>query len=167
MIDALVEIRRRIPAARLRVVGSGHARPGLEALARERGLADAVEFTGFVSEAQKITAIQEAAVLVNTSEKEGFGLTVIEANACGTPNVATDVPGLRDAVRDGETGLLVRFGDPAALAAAVLRIITDDGLRDRLVANGRVWAARFSWERAADATETLIEEAIAGAREPA
>lgn len=161
MIDAFVEIRRRIPEARLAIIGSGHARTALEELARRRGLTAAVEFTGFISEERKIEYLQRAALLVNTSEKEGFGLTVIEANACGTLNVSTDVPGLRDSVRDGETGMLVPFDDVAALARVAVQVLTDEPLRARLVANGLEWAARFSWERAADATEALIEEAIA------
>jgi glycosyltransferase involved in cell wall biosynthesis len=161
MIEALVEIRRRVPDARLSIIGSGQARGTLEELVRRRRLEAAVEFTGFIPEARKIEYLQRAAVLVNTSEKEGFGLTVIEANACGAPNVSTDVPGLRDSVRDGETGLLVPFADVAALARAAVQVLTDEPLRARLVAGGLEWAARFSWDRAADATEAMIEDAIA------
>lgn len=161
MIDAMPEIRRHVPAARLAIIGSGHACGALEEHARRLGVADAMEFTGFIPEEHKVAYLQRAALLVNTSEKEGFGLTVVEANACGTPSVATDVPGLRDSVRDGETGLLVPFGDAPALARAAVRLLTDEQLRARLAANGLVWAARFSWERAADAAEAIIESAIA------
>lgn len=162
MIEAFVDIRRRVRGARLAVIGSGQARGMLEDLVRRRGLREAVEFTGFISEARKIEYLQRAAVLVNTSVKEGFGLTVIEGNACGTPNVSTDVPGLRDSVRHGETGLLVPFNDTAALADAAVRVLTDGTLRDRLVAGGLAWAETFSWEHAADVTEEVIEAAIAG-----
>jgi glycosyltransferase involved in cell wall biosynthesis len=161
MIDAMPEILRHVPGTRLTIIGSGHARGALEEHARHRGVTDAVEFTGFVAEERKVAYLQRASLLVNTSEKEGFGLTVVEANACGTPSLATDVPGLRDSVRDGETGLLVPFGDAAALARAAVRVLTDERLSARLVANGLAWAARFSWERAADATEAMIEKAIA------
>ena len=161
MIDALAEVRRAVPAARLTIIGSGQARDALEELVRRRGLGDAVEFSGYIAEAEKIRHLQRAALLVNTSEKEGFGLTTIEANACGTPNVSTDVPGFRDSVCDGETGILVPFGDVAALARAVVRVLTDEPLRTRLITNGLAWAARFSWERAANATEDVIEHAIA------
>jgi glycosyltransferase involved in cell wall biosynthesis len=77
--------------------------------------------------------------------------------------VSTDVPGLRDSVRDGETGVLVPFDDVDALARAAIRVLTDDAFRTRLVTNGVAWAATFSWERAADATEAMIERAIARA----
>ncbi len=161
MVEAFIDVRRRVPAARLVVIGSGQARGALEDLVRARGLGGAVEFTGFVSEGRKIEYLQRAAVLVNTSEKEGFGLTVIEGNACGTPSVSTDVAGLRDSVRDGETGILVPFGNTAALADAVVRMLTDEPLRERLAAAGFTWAATFSWDAAADATERTIDAAIA------
>jgi glycosyltransferase involved in cell wall biosynthesis len=88
-------------------------------------------------------------VVVQPSEKEGWGLTVIEANACGTPVIATAVPGLQDSVRDGETGLLVPPRDEAALAAAMVRVLGDAALRERLARGAREWAARFSWDAAA------------------
>ena len=160
VIDALVEMRRRVPAARLVIVGEGSARASLELRVGRQGLAAAVEFTGYVSEQEKIARLQRAAVVVNTSAKEGWGLTAIEANACGTPSVASDVPGLRDSVQDGATGLLYPYGDVRALGDAVVRILTDDGLRRRLVAQGLQWAAQFSWEQVADDTEALIEETI-------
>jgi glycosyltransferase involved in cell wall biosynthesis len=160
MIDAMIEIRRRVPSARLVVIGEGSARAALEQQARRRGLASVVEFTGYVREDEKIARLRRAAVLVNTSAKEGWGLTVIEANACGTPSVASDVAGLRDAVQDGTTGLLYPYGDARALADAVVRVLTDDRLRERLVTHGLEWAARFSWEHVADEAEAMIEETI-------
>jgi glycosyltransferase involved in cell wall biosynthesis len=161
MVEAFAEIRRQVPEARLSIIGAGQARGALEQLVRQRGLGGAVEFTGYISEERKIEYLQRAALLVNTSVKEGFGLTVIEANACGAATVSTDVPGLRDSVRDGETGVLVPFDDVGALARAAVRVLTDDAFRTQLVTNGLAWAATFSWERAADATEDLIERAIA------
>lgn len=161
MIDAMVGVRQRLASARLVVIGEGAAREKLEARVHELGLEGVVTFTGFVPEKDKIAWLRSASVVVNTSEKEGWGMTVMEGSACGTPSVSTDVPGLRDAVRDGETGLLVDYGDARALADSVVAILSDESLRARLVANGVEWAARFAWERVADDTLTLIEEAIA------
>jgi glycosyltransferase involved in cell wall biosynthesis len=160
MLDAMVEIRRRVPQARLTIVGDGTARADLERQVRQSALGDAVELTGYISEADKIARLKRAAVLVNTSAKEGWGLTMIEGNACGTPGVASDVEGLRDSVRHEETGLLFPYGDARGLAAAVERVLTDPALRERLVARGLAWAAQFGWEEVADATEAMIEEAI-------
>jgi glycosyltransferase involved in cell wall biosynthesis len=160
MIDAMEIIRASLPAARLIIVGAGSAREELEARATARGLGEAVEFTGFISEEEKVAVLQRACVIAQTSEKEGWGMTVIEGNACGTPAVATRVPGLQDAVRDGVSGLLVPYADVQALAEASLKIITDASLHQDLVRGGLKWAERFSWDRVADDTEALIEEAI-------
>lgn len=160
MIDAMQLIRASLPDARLIIVGAGSARQDLERRATAKGLGEAVEFTGFISEAEKVDVLQRACLVAQTSEKEGWGMTVIEGNACGTPAVATRVPGLQDAVRDGISGLLVPLADVGALAEASLKVITDMSLRERLVRGGLAWAERFSWDHVADDTEALIEEAI-------
>jgi len=160
MIDAMKIIRASVPKARLVIVGAGSAREDLERRATASGLGDVVEFTGFISEAEKVDVLQRACLVAQTSEKEGWGMTVIEGNACGAPAVATRVPGLQDAVRDGESGLLVPFADVRALAEASLKIISDTALRQRLALGGLAWAQRFSWDHVADDTEALIEEAI-------
>src|SRR6185295_6341267 len=109
---------------------------GLERQIARLGLGHAVELRGFVSEEEKIALYRGARVFVNPSEKEGWGLTILEANACGVPSVASEVPGLRDAVRHDETGLLVPYGDVAACAEAILRLLTDEGTWRRLRAGG-------------------------------
>jgi glycosyltransferase involved in cell wall biosynthesis len=96
-----------------------------------------------------------------TSPKEGWGLTCLEAQACGTPVIASDSPGLREAVRDGESGLLVPHSDRAALAATMRRFLEDGALRTRLTEGALRFAGTFSWDRAARETMELIEEAIA------
>lgn len=159
-IDAFASLLDRVADARLVFVGAGGHRETLEAHARARGVAERVTFTGFISEQAKIDWLQRAAVLVQTSEKEGWGMTVIEAAACNTPSVASAVEGLRDAVVDGTSGLLVPYGEAGPLADAMAGILTDGALRDRLIEGGREWAARFSWDRVADDTEALIELAI-------
>jgi glycosyltransferase involved in cell wall biosynthesis len=164
-IDAMADVLAAVPAARLIVVGAGSARATLEQHAKSRGLDEHVRFTGFVSEEEKIRWIQDAAVVVQTSEKEGWGMTMIEASICNTVPVASNVEGLRDSVRDGESGLLVPYGDASALAAAIVRVLTDLELRARLVAGGRVWSERFGWDEVAEDTLALVEETIApGAR---
>ncbi|HYC00247.1 MAG TPA: glycosyltransferase family 4 protein [Candidatus Limnocylindrales bacterium] len=161
MVDAMAGVVREVPDARLVFVGAGTARPALEAKVRELGLSQYVEFTGFVPEEEKLAWLGRAAVVVQTSEKEGWGMTVIEGNACGTPAVASNVKGLRDSVRHGETGLLYEYGDTEALARSIVAVLTDRELRARLIAGGRAWGERFSWDRVTDDTAALIEEAIA------
>jgi glycosyltransferase involved in cell wall biosynthesis len=164
--EALVDAVVSIAGARLIVAGTGTGMEALRAHVARRALGDRVQLLGVVDEATKVRLLQEAHVLGTASRKEGWGLTVLEAAACGTPSVAFDVPGLRDAIRHGETGLLVPGDDAAALAAALARVLADAALRDRLAAGAVVWAARFTWERAADEIGALIDAAIAARRPP-
>jgi len=138
-------VRERVPGARLVVVGDGPFRADLERTARRLGVAGAVEFLGFLPRSEKVRALRRAWALVQPSPKEGWGLTVIEAAACGTAVVAANSPGLRDSVRRDETGLLVPYGDDGRLAEALARVLEDAPLRARLEAAGRAWAARFTW----------------------
>ncbi len=156
LLEALPRLWPSVPEARVVIVGDGPFRGELErqaqALDRSR-----VTFTGAIPGTEKVRWLQRAWVTVNPSPKEGWGLTVIEANACGTPSVSSRSPGLRESVRDGETGLLVPHGDPAALAEGVRRVLTDRPLRERLSAAALRWSAGFTWERcAAEAREVAV-----------
>jgi len=134
---------------RLLVGGKGRERDRLEALSRRLKLGDRVEFLGFVSEERKLELLQRSWAHVLTSPKEGWGITNLEAAACGTPSVASDSPGLRDSVKDGVTGLLVPHGDVSALARALRRLLEEPALRDRLGREARRFALGFTWEGAA------------------
>jgi glycosyltransferase involved in cell wall biosynthesis len=160
LLDAFVRVRARLPEARLTVLGDGPHRPALESRARALGLGDSVLFTGFVSSAEKVKQLQSSWVSALPSPKEGWGLTVVESNACGTPVVASRSPGLVDSVKDGESGLLVPHGDATALADAILGILTDEERRTRLTRGGLAWAERFTWERCADEAWQVAEAAI-------
>jgi glycosyltransferase involved in cell wall biosynthesis len=149
------------PTARLAIAGTGGHRDELAALASSLDLDRRVEFLGFVTDAQKLALLRKAWALVFTSPKEGWGITNFEAAACGTPVIASDSPGLRESVRDGETGFLVPHGDVAALAKSLARIAGDPALVRALGATGRTFAERFSWDRAADETEAHLAS-IAG-----
>jgi glycosyltransferase involved in cell wall biosynthesis len=160
LLEALKIVLRRIPDARLMLAGSGDYLPALISLAARLRLGDRVEFMGFVSEEAKIEMLQRAHVVVNPSSKEGWGVTVIEANACGTPVIASDVQGLRDAVVDGKTGFLVPFGDVEGFARRMLEVLEDDGLRKRLSDEAIAHARRFNWDDSADAILRIIEDVI-------
>src|SRR6185295_3919624 len=134
---------------------------GLERQIARLGLGHAVELRGFVSEEEKIALYRGARVFVNPSEKEGWGLTILEANACGVPAVASDVPGLRDSVRHDETGLLVPHGDVNALAAALHDVLTDDAMWTRLRGGALQWAANFTWDGVTDQMQNVIEGVMA------
>lgn len=146
VIRALPAVRERVPGVRLEVIGDGPHAEALAAQAAAAGLGDAVAFLGFLPGADKVRRMQSAWAVVQPSPKEGWGLTVVEAGACGTAVVAADSPGLRDSVRRDETGLLVPYGDDAALTDALVRVLTDAPLRERLASAGIAWAARFRWD---------------------
>jgi glycosyltransferase involved in cell wall biosynthesis len=162
MLRAMKQLEPRFPEAEIVVIGRGPARAELEGLARDLGLAGRTRFTGFVSNEERDRLLAEARVCVFPSEKEGWGLTVIEANAVGTPVVATDADGLRDSVRAGETGFLVPDEDVDAFAEGIARLMGDDALATRMSAAALAWSKRFDWERAADDMEHAIERAREG-----
>ena len=95
---------RRLPAATLEIAGAGDYRPALEALARSLDLGERVRFLGRISEEEKLALLRRAWALVFASPKEGWGITNLEAAACATPVVASNSPGIRESVRDGDTG---------------------------------------------------------------
>lgn len=145
MIRTFPRVLARVPGARLHVIGEGPDRARLFAILRGSASAGAAEFHGFLPAAEKARWLRAAWVVVQPSPKEGWGLTVVEAGASGTAVVAADSPGLRDSVRRDETGLLVPYGDDAAMADALVRTLTDAGLRRRLGEAGIRWADRFQW----------------------
>jgi glycosyltransferase involved in cell wall biosynthesis len=161
-IRALAEARRTRPDLRLDVAGSGDHRPELQRLAAELDQESAVAFHDFVSEDRKVSLLRRAWANLFPSPKEGWGITVVEAAACGTPSIASDSPGLRDSVRHGETGYLVPHGDVNALAARMLELAGDPTLVARLGGAARRFAERLTWERSAAETERHLVDIIAG-----
>ncbi|NOZ55925.1 MAG: glycosyltransferase family 4 protein [Calditrichaeota bacterium] len=160
LLLAFKQLLEWVPQARLLVVGDGDDRPRLQRLAQQLGLDAQVEFTGAVSEADKVRHLQRMWVCVNPSPKEGWGLTVIEANACGTPVVAANSPGLRDSVVDGQTGYLYPYGDVDRLANLLKYLLSHEEERKRLGENALAWARQFGWDRAADRMEELLGLAL-------
>jgi glycosyltransferase involved in cell wall biosynthesis len=160
-LRALALARATRSDLRLSIAGSGDDRPRLEALAAELGLGPSVQFLGRVSEEEKLRLLRSSWANVFPSCKEGWGITNVEAAACGTPSLASDSPGLRDSVRHGTTGYLVPHGDVAALAARMLELAGDRELVERLGIQARAFAEGLSWDHAADATERWMQQMTA------
>ena len=150
LIRAMAEVRRSRPELSLDIAGAGDDRPRLERLAADLGQTDGIRFLGYVDEATKLSLLRRAVANVFPSPKEGWGITVMEAAASGTPSIASDSPGLRDSVRNGVTGVLVPHGNSAQLAAAMLRLAGDDDLVTRLGSNARKHAEQTGWNAATD-----------------
>jgi glycosyltransferase involved in cell wall biosynthesis len=146
LLRAFSLIFSRMPDAQLVIAGAGEEEKRLKKLARELGIASAIDFRGKVSDEEKVRLMQRAWVFVNPSFMEGWGITTIEANACGTPVVASNVPGLRDSVQNPHTGYLVPYGDVDVLAERVLFLLANTGQRNRMGREAMLWAKNFDWD---------------------
>lgn len=161
IINAMPTILEALPDARLEIIGKGDDRPFLESRVAALGIQASVEFVGFVTNDEKIRRLQRSHVMVNTSMKEGWGITNLEANACGVPVVSADSPGLRDSVKPGQSGLLYPFGSTQDLASTVLRVLRDEDLRQQLSNGAVAWAQQFTWDRSAEQMRALCDSAVA------
>ena len=162
VMRAMAVVRERVPGARLVIVGDGPHRPALERYAAGLGMVGAFEFTGYLGGEELTELLNRSHVLFNASPKEGWGLTVVEANACGVPVVASDRPGLRDSVVDGVTGFLVPYGDAGAFGAKAAALLEDRGLWSEMSARAIERVSAFTWERCSRETEALLEAAAGG-----
>ena len=160
LLRALARVKREQPALEAVIVGEGYERPALESLRAELGATDWVQLPGRVGEDALLSWYRRAWVVASSSQREGWGMTLTEAAACGTPSVATNIAGHADAVLDGESGLLVDDGDE--LAPALARVLGDEVLRSRLAKGALARARWFTWDATAGrALEALAAEAAA------
>jgi glycosyltransferase involved in cell wall biosynthesis len=157
LLHALAAAKTGTPDLQAVIVGEGYERPALERLRAELGAEDWISFPGRVHDDELLDWYRKAWVVASTSQREGWGMTLTEAAACGTPAVATAIAGHNDAVLSGESGLLV--DDPADVGDALSRVLTDDVLRSRLSRGALDRARWFTWPATARrALEALAEE---------
>jgi glycosyltransferase involved in cell wall biosynthesis len=160
IIKAMPKIRESVPQARLMILGSGDHQQNLKNLVSSMKLDEAVAFKGYVPEAEKVMYLRRSHISVYPSLKEGWGLTNIEANACGTTVLAARVPGLVDSVDEGVSGLLFDHGDIDQFSALAVKLLKDDQYRKSLEMGGLRWAANFSWDNAAKSTEDILKKVV-------
>ncbi len=150
LLRAMPTLQRELPGTRLHLVGDGEARPELEELAAELGVAEAVVFHGRVSRDKRDELVASAWITATASMGEGWGLSVMEAAAAGVPAVAYAVPGLRDTIRPGGTGWLVEpDGELAPALLDALRAVQTPRRAEEWAARCRAWAGRFGWHATA------------------
>ena len=160
LLRAFAVLIARVPDVYLDVIGDGPEMGPLSDLAKSLNLGpSSVAFHGQVDETTKWNLLTKASVLVQPSMKEGWGRTVLEAGIIGIPCVASDVPGLRDAVIHDQTGLLVPAGDVECLVDALILLLGDPLLRHRLGQEARRFAESHTWDRAADVLESVLRDA--------
>ncbi len=155
-IKAFAKVVRVRKDATLSIVGNGESYPELKKLVAELDLTKSVTFHGRVDEEEKVKLLARSWAAIQPSQMEGWGITVIEANAAGTPVIASRVNGLQDSVVDEQTGLLVSAGNVTQLANAMMQIADEDALRVRLSEQAKEWAENFNWDKSADAFYSLI-----------
>ena len=148
--DAVVAfkiINDRLPATRLVIIGKGPRlfTQKLKKLTQKLALVDKVKFAGFVSQKEKINLLKKAKMILIPSVREGWCLVATEANALGCVPIGYDAPGLRDSIKNNQTGFLTAK-NPAALAESAIRVLKDDSLRSKLERGGYHFAQKFSWD---------------------
>jgi len=166
LVAAVPELLRRWPSLQVEIAGVGPASSALADQVRALGLERVVTLPGRVSEQRKSELLSSAWLTVAPSLAEGWGLTILEANALGTPAVAYDVPGLRDSVRNGKTGWLVTpdTGLTAALTCA-LSELEQPARRRQLAEQAEAWASRFTWQATTERFARVLASEI-GRSEP-
>lgn len=156
LLDSIPEIVKEIPDLQVILVGEGDALPRLKEISRKKKIENAVKFTSFVPAPEKIQLLSSSWVSVNTSPKEGWGLTSIESQACGTPSVVPYSPGLRETVKDGVSGYIYPFGDTKGLSDTLIRMLKDKNSIEKMGKQARKWAENFSWDESAKKMKEII-----------
>lgn len=162
LIIAFEKVKKNIPNAKLFILGRGDFQTHLENLAKKLGVYNDTCFFGYVSEEDKVRLLSRSWCVVNTSMKEGWGITNIEANAAGTPVISANSPGLRDSVAVGKSGLLYEYGNINELAQKIELILSNDDERRKLSTGAIAWAKSFNWDTSAQQMLDLIERVLRG-----
>ncbi|MCS6918502.1 MAG: glycosyltransferase family 4 protein, partial [Fimbriimonadales bacterium] len=157
LLQALPMVRAQIPQAKLVIVGGGY-RAHLEEFVRFCCLEDAVQFTGFIPDADLLKLYRVIDVAVYPSLYEPFGIVALEAMAAGAPVVVSDAGGLKEVVRPEETGIVTWAGNPESLAWGVLRVLTDPAAARKRAHNARKAVQReFNWRLIAKQTHAVYQ----------
>jgi L-malate glycosyltransferase len=163
LLDAVAEARTRLPDLRVCIAGDGPSRRRLETQAAALGIADQVWFTGRISEEELIGLMKASRVLGFPSVREGFGMAVLEAQACGLVPIVVKSPhsAASDLVRDGEDGLICA-STTASMASALVALLGDETRRSIMSKNARQAAAQRDWDTITLQMEAIYRE-VAGA----
>ena len=140
------------------VVGDGDVKDELMDLSKKLNVQ--IRFMGFVSEEEKYRIYSRARIVVQPSIKEGWGLTAIEAQSCGTPVVCADSPGLREVVLNGKTGFLYKYGSIDTLAERIIQLLDDEEKWREFSTAAKQWASEFSWDNSTDKLEKMLTSEI-------
>lgn len=162
LIKAFVKVVKHIPNAKLVFVGAGPLKAKLDNLSKSLSVNNRVKFAGFIKDYEKPLYYKSADIFVLPSimNSEIFGIVNLEAMASGTPIIASNIGGIPDVVEDGKEGLLFPPNDPKALAKAIIRLLTDQELRDKISEQASKKVKNFSWEKIAEKTEKIYKQVL-------
>lgn len=165
VIESMKSVIKRVPSARLVIIGDGPYRNTLERKAESMNLGEAISFTGYMGGEEVVEYLNRSHLMVNASPKEGWGLTIVEANACGLPVVASDSPGLRDSVLDGKSGFLVPYGDREAFADRSVQLLEDEQLWQKMSWGALERVEELTWERCVKRAEEMFLRVLSSSQD--
>ena len=154
-IKAFNIIKNELPHAKMWVIGDGYMRTQLE-----KSCIKDVKFYGYVSSEMKYDLLMRAHLVLVPSAREGWGLVVTEANAMGTPVVAYNVPGLRDSIKDGETGILTKENSPDCLASSAISLLKSPQLLKNFSYNALQFSKQFDWNTTSDMFDKILMQML-------
>jgi len=161
LLKAMCEVKKAVPEVVLSMAGEGELTEQLKQMVSSLGLEDNVNFVGFVQHERVHSFLKEHHMMVMPSLMEAFGVAALEASACGRPVIASNVGGVPEVVKDGITGILVPPNDPHQLAEAIIRLVQDAEVREKMGKAGYEFVKeRYSWERSLDMMSDLYERLI-------
>ena len=163
LVRAAHHARQQVPGLRLVIVGDGYEKPRVEAVIDELDAGDWVTLRGHVTDSELVDLYRRTWIVASASAREGWGMTMTEAAACGTPAVATRIAGHADAVREGRSGLLADH-DPVSLGEAMARVLGDEALRARLGEGSLSWAGELTWSNTATSLMRVVADEVARRR---
>jgi len=159
-IMAFGKIGDKIKNAKLWIVGAGPEKEKLVGLVDELGLGKSVVFFGKVSQEKKAELLAKAHLMLFPGVREGWGITVLEANACGTPVVGYDVHGLRDSIKNMVNGYIVEEGDINLMAERAAELLGDENILEKISSDARAYSKKFNWDESAETLTRFLEKVI-------
>lgn len=156
LIETLPLVKRKILGIKLFVIGSGKLKPKLEKYINNHHLEKNVQFLGFVPDKELLKWYNQTEIAVIPSAFEGFGITVIEAMACGMPVLATKVGGIKNIIKNGQNGILVEYGNKKQMAKQIIRLLNNQLLRKKLMKAGlKTVKENYNWQIISQKTRSI------------
>ena len=159
-IQAMKQVHQNFPNVKLLIIGKGPYEAELRSLVKKLSLNSVVDFLGWMNQSEKLEHLKRANLLIKTSVREGWGIDVLEANACGTPAIGWNVDGTKDSIQHLQTGTLVPFGNIQALSQSICQFISNSS--EQIQMGHRAWqyAQKFTWDSSAEKITKILNQMV-------